>query len=188
MNNSYGRNTRFARQQPPQQEQHAINHRIRVPQIRLIDSSGNNQGVVSVNEAQRMADDEGLDLVVINADATPPVAKIIDYGKFLYQQKIQKKDQAKKSRESAIVMKEIQLRPVTGSHDVEIKLKHAKEWLEQKNRVKLVMKFRGREQHHTELGFNLLKKFIDQLGECKIEQSPEMNGRQLIALISPGKV
>lgn len=172
---------------PQKEELYAINNRIRVPTLRLIAADGSNLGIVSTNTAQREADAADLDLVLINPTAEPPVAKIVDYNKFLYQQKQQKKEQLKKSRETAIVVKEIQLRPVTGSHDVEIKLRHAKEWLTQKHRVKLVMKFRGREQHHTDIGRKLMQTFINDLGECRIDQEPEITGRQMIAMIAPAK-
>jgi translation initiation factor IF-3 len=187
MNNSFTRGPRPPRNQVQKEELHLINNKIRVPQVRVIDQDGNNLGVIDTYKALNTAIAAEFDLVLINPDATPPVAKIVDYGKFLYLQKQQKKEQQKKSREAAIVVKEIQLRPVTGSHDVEIKLKHAKEWLEQKNRIKIVMKFRGREQHHTDIGRKLMQSFIQGLGECKIDQEPEMAGRQMIAMIAPAK-
>lgn len=187
MNNGFMRGPRPARNQVQKEELHLINHRIRALQVRVIDQDGNNLGVIDTNKALSISSNVDLDLVLINPDATPPIAKIVDYNKFLYLQKQQKKEQQKKSREAVVVVKEIQLRPVTGIHDVEIKLKHAKEWLEQKNRIKIVMKFRGREQHHTDIGRKLMQNFIQNLGDCKVDQEPEMAGRQMIAMIAPAK-
>lgn len=169
------------------QEQHPSNEMIRVPRIRLIDGNGDNRGVMETRAALALARQEDLDLVVINQASDPPIAKIIDYSKFLYQAKRAKKEQERKSRENQIVVKEIQLRPVTGQHDIDVKLRHAKEWLNDSNRIKIVMKFKGREHSHTSLGMEVMRGFIERLGDCKVEQQPEMQGRNMVALVSPSK-
>ena len=124
----------------------------------------------------------------MSPEANPPVAKIIEYSRFIYDQKKAKKEAAKKSRESQIIIKEIQLRPVTDQHDIATKLNHAKEWLEdQHNKIKIVIKFRGRELSFASRGFEIMSKFITELGPCKVEREPSMNGNQIIAMIAPNK-
>ena len=172
----------------PLLEQFPANHAIRSQEVRLIDHSGQNQGVLDTKQAIWRAKEHGLDLVVVSPEANPPVAKIIEYSRFIYDQKKAKKEAAKKSRESQIIIKEIQLRPVTDQHDISTKLNHAKEWLEdQHNKIKIVIKFRGRELSFASRGFEIMSKFITELGPCKVEREPSMNGNQIIAMIAPNK-
>lgn len=178
------------RQQPnndPMLDQHPHNEMIRAGRVRLIGSDGTNQGVIDTRTALAQARQQGLDLVVINQAADPPVARITDHGKFVYEAKRAKKEQERRNRENQITVKEIQLRPVTGQHDLEVKIRHAREWLDDSNKIKVVMRFKGREQSHTDLGFAVMRGFIGSLGECRVEQHPEMQGRNMVAVISPAK-
>lgn len=171
----------------PLKEAHAANEKIRVPNVRLIDSDGQNLGVKTTQDAQRIANSQEMDLVIISPTADPPVAKICDYGKFIYEQKQSKKEQDRKIRETAMVTKEIQLRPAIGAHDLDVKLNHAKDWLEDNCKIKVVLKFRGREMAHKDLGFAVVNSFIERLNNCKIEKKPEMNSNTIIAMVAPNK-
>lgn len=170
----------------PLKEAYAANEKIRVQTVRLIDSDGQNIGIKETHEAIRMANSKELDLVIISPAADPPVAKICDYGKFIYEQKQNKKEHEKKLRENAIVTKEIQLRPAIGSHDLDVKLNHARDWLKDNCKIKIVLKFRGRELAHKDIGFAVINGFLDRLDNCKIEKKPEMNSNTIIAMIAPG--
>jgi len=165
--------------------QYPANYNIKASELRVVDSQGNNIGVLTFKDAMYKAKQEELDLVAINIDANPVVARILDYKKFIYDQRIAKKNQAKKNRENLVVIKEIQLRPVTDSHDLSVKINHAKGFLSDNNKVKVVIKFKGRELSFSQKGFEVIKKFIDELGPCKIEKAPEMNGRSIIAILAP---
>lgn len=169
----------------PIKDQFAANDSIRAANVRLIDSLGENKGVMSTREALLMAQTQSLDLVLITPNVSPPVAKICDYSKFIYSQKQAKKEQDKKNRENAIVIKEIQLRPNIGSHDVDIKLNHAKEWLQEKYKVKITLKLRGRELAFAGKGFEVVQNFIKQVPNCKVEKEPEMSAKMITAMIVP---
>ena len=169
----------------PLKDAYTANERIREPSVRLIDSDGQNLGVKSTADAQRMAYHQDLDLVIISPAADPPVAKICDYSKFIYEQKQHKKEQERKSRESATITKEIQLRPAIGAHDLDVKLNHAKDWLADNCKIKVVLKFRGREMAHKDLGFAVINGFLEKLENCKIEKRPEMNSNTIIAMVAP---
>ena len=171
----------------PLRDAHAANDRIRVPNVRLIDSDGQNLGIKSTQDAQRIANSQDLDLVLISPTAEPPVAKVCDYGKFIYEQKQHKKEQDRKTRESATVTKEIQLRPAIGTHDLGVKLNHANDWLANNCKIKVVLKFRGRELAHKDLGFAVINGFLEKLENCKIEKRPEMTSNTIIAMVSPTK-
>ncbi|HRN95939.1 MAG TPA: translation initiation factor IF-3 [Candidatus Levybacteria bacterium] len=160
-----------------------INHQIRAKEVRLLDSEGKQIGVVSVDEARRLAVEQELDLVEIAPLATPPVAKIIDYSKFLYQLKKKKQEEKKKTVTSET--KQIRMGPFIGNHDLEIKVRHAKEFLEDGDKVKFIVRFRGREFTKKELGENVLKKVIEMLAEvAKVERDPHMEGRQMVMMVS----
>ena len=160
-----------------------INHQIRAKEVRLLDSEGKQIGVVSVDEARRLAVEQELDLVEIAPLATPPVAKIIDYSKFLYQLKKKKQEEKKKTVTSET--KQIRMGPFIGNHDLEIKVRHAKEFLEDGDKVKFIVRFRGREFTKKELGENVLKKVIEMLSEvAKVERDPHMEGRQMVMMVS----
>ena len=162
-----------------------VNDEIRISPVRLINSIGEMVGIVSVTEANRLAKDEGLDLVEISPKAAPPVCKILDYGKFLYDQKKKEKDQAKKNREHKVEIKELWLRPVTDTHDLQVKIRKAQEFLNDGNKVKFTVKFKGREMTKADLGQNLLSDVIQMLGDVTIEQNPTQNGKQMTLLVAP---
>jgi translation initiation factor IF-3 len=165
-------------------DQHAANYMIRQLKVRLIDSEGNNLGVKITKEALVMAQNEMLDLVLINSSTEPPVARICDYTKFIYETKRSMKEHDRKLRENAIHVKEIQLRPNITTHDLDVKLRHAKEWLDDNCKVKIVFKFRGRELAYKNKGFDILNGFVEKL-DCKIEKAPDMANNTIIAMVAP---
>ena len=174
--------TKTRNQQAPA---HIVNHAIKAPQVRLIQGNGENVGVINTRDALDQAFKDGLDLVVINADSKPMVVKILDYKKYLYEQKVAAKERARKSRESEVITKEVQLRPVTDSHDIEIKARNARGFLDDNCKVKVVIKFRGREMAFRDLGFEVLNKFLAQVGDHKLERDPTMNGNTILAILMP---
>lgn len=163
-----------------------INERITSPRVRLIDANGVQKGVVSIRDALWQARQENLDLVKI-ADANPPVCKIVDAGKYVYEQNKAKKELAKKQRAAASELKEIQLRPATDTNDIKIKARKAREFLADGDKVKVVMRFRGREITHKEVGLAVIDTFIKELGEVRMEQPVTEQGNQITALIAPVK-
>lgn len=166
---------------------HRVNEKIRVPKVRLV---GDNveQGVYDTTKAKDMAKSLGLDLVEISPNQKPPVCKIIDYGKFLYQEKKKKKDMEKKNRENRIEVKELRFTPNTGSNDIAHKLKKAIEFLTEGNIVKAVVQFKGREMNNTEKGNILLLEFAGELSEVGVPESlPRMEGRKMSINIKPKK-
>lgn len=141
-------------------------------------------GVVTVREAMRKAEEVGLDLVEISPNADPPVCKILDYGKFKYEQ--QKKAAEARKKQKIVDVKEIQIRPMIGDHDYEVKLKAAKRFLEDGDKVKVVLRFRGREMAHSEIGMELLRKMITDIGALgKTEMEPRIEGRQVMMVLGP---
>ena len=161
------------------------NERIRAPQVRLIGSDGENLGVVNTRDALSQARREGLDLVAINQQTEPMVVKVLDLGKYLYDLKREQKERARKSRESVILLKEVQLRPVTDTHDIEIKARNARGFLDEGDKVKLVIKFRGREMSHRELGFEVARAFLSAVGAHKMEKDLSMQGNSITAILMP---
>ena len=162
------------------------NHLITAQEIRLLDDEGKQIGVVSREEALRMGQDQGLDLVEIGPTAVPPVVKLIDYSKFLYQLKKKKQEEKKKTVKSET--KEVQMSPFIGAHDFEIKLKRAHEFIEQGDKVRFVLKFRGREITKPALGRAVFTKAIDSLKEvAKVEKEMHMEGKRLIMVLSKVK-
>ncbi len=169
---------------PPTRDGPRVNDAIKVPQVRLIDAEGENVGVVPVREAQRMADDAGLDLVEISPSADPPVCKILDYGKFKYE--AQKKKNEAKKRQRVIEIKEIKLRPNIDENDYAVKMRNCLRFLEDGDKVKVTLRFRGREMAHQDLGMKVLNRVRDDMAElAKVEQLPKMEGRQMIMVIAP---
>jgi translation initiation factor IF-3 len=161
-----------------------INDRIRVREVRLISASGEQVGIVPTLTALEAARDQGLDLVEVSPDARPPVCKILDYGKYKYEHEKREKDARKKQH--VVIVKEMKIRPKIGSHDLEIKLKHALEFLEEGNRVRLVITFRGREMANQELGRKILDKALTTLSEkAVVELSPRFEGSNLGCLLAP---
>ena len=161
-----------------------VNFKIRAPQVRVLDSNGNMVGVMSTGQAQRMADSQGLDLVEITPNATPPVCKIMDYGKFRYEESIKAK-KARKSQKTQQV-KEVKFHPGTDVADYTHKLKQIRGFLADGNKVKLTLQFRGRENAHKELGESMIERVLQDLaGECTVEQAPKTLGRVHSGLIGP---
>ena len=161
------------------------NERIRVPQVRLINQHGSNLGVINTRDALAQARKEGLDLVAINSQASPMIVKILDLNKFLYQQKREEKERARKSRESEIVVKEVQLRPVTDEHDISIKARNARGFLDANCRVRVVIKFRGREMAFANLGFEVMSRFLQAVGEHRVEREPVLMGKSITVMLLP---
>lgn len=163
-----------------------MGRRIRVPEVRLIDADGGQLGVFATYEALRKAEDAGLDLVEISPMAKPPVCKIMDYGKYKYEQ--QKKKHEQKRHQIVVKIKEIKMRPATDEHDFQTKLKHIKRFLEDGDKVKITIRFRGREMAHVEIGQNMMKRVIEELrGLGEVESFPKMEARQLFMMLGPAK-
>jgi len=152
----------------------------------VISVDGQQLGVISLTEALAEAARAGLDLVEVSPTATPPVCRIMDYGKFRYQQS--KKVQVSKKSQTVIQVKEIRLRPKTEAHDLEVKLKHIKKFLEARHKVKISMMFRGREIAYTDIGRKIMEDFKNNLADvCVVDQQPKLEGRNMIMIISPKK-
>ena len=163
-----------------------VNERIRVPEVRLIDAEGTQRGVVPVAEALRLAREADLDLVEVAPQAKPPVCRIMDFGKYLYQQK--KKLQEAKKKQKNIQVKEVKFRPNVGDHDYAVKLRNVFRFLGEGDKVKLTIQFRGREMARTQLGYHLLDRIVaDVEGKGVVESRPEMAGNRLHLILSPGK-
>ena len=169
---------------PPSREGPRINEQIDTQTVRLIDHTGENRGVVTTREAMVMALDVGLDLVEISPNADPPVCKILDFGKYKYE--AQKKANEARKKQKVIEVKEIKLRPGIDDHDYDVKMRAMRGFLGEGDKVKVTMRFRGRELAHQELGMKVLDRVRDQLAElAKVEQWPKMEGRQMTMVISP---
>ena len=160
------------------------NERIRASEVQVISSDGKNLGTLSTQEAIKIAKQEGLDLIEISPNANPPVCKIIDIGKYKYDQ--QKKAHKAKKKQKVMNLKEIKLRPVTEIHDYNFKIKNAQRFLTKGDKVKFTVQFRGREMQHTDLGYDLMKRITDDTASLgKIEVKPKFEGRQIIMIIHP---
>ena len=154
--------------------------------MRLIDESNNQVGVVPIEEAKNRAFEAGLDLVEVSPNAEPPVCRIMDYGKFLYQQKRKTKESQKKQH--VVTLKEIRLRPKIDDHDREIKVNHAAKFIEKGHKVQFTMQFRGREMMHVELGYQIMDDIVQNLQElAKIERPAQMLGRRITMVLVPIK-
>ncbi len=163
-----------------------INERIRGSDIRLIGADGENVGVVSPEKALLMAEEAGLDLVEISPNATPPVCKIMDFGKFKFE--TQKREAEARRKQKVIEIKEIKFRPGTDTHDYEVKMRSVQKFLEGGDKVKITLRFRGREMAHMELGRQLLEKIAEDTKDFgKIENMPKLEGRQMVMMIGPSK-
>lgn len=166
-------------------DQYRINERIHVREVRVV---GDNveQGVYPISQALKLAEEQELDLVEISPNAVPPVCKIIDYQKFLYQQKKRQKEQ--KAKSSKVVIKEIRFGPQTDDHDYDFKLKHARGFLEEGDKVKAYVYFKGRSILFKEQGEVLLLRFVNDLEDCgKVEQMPVLEGKRMIIMLTPKK-
>ena len=172
----------FQRRSKPQGPK--ANERIRALDVQVIGSEGNNLGVFPINKAIELAKNEGLDLIEISPNANPPVCKIMDMGKFKYDQ--QKKANLAKKKQKIVSLKEIKLRPGTEIHDYNFKIKNAKKFISKGDKVKFTVKFKGREMQHTELGKELMNKIIDETKDiAKVESQPKFEGKQMVMIIQP---
>ena len=171
-------------QAPPVKDGPRMNQDIRAPRILLIDQNGEKQGVMPTSSAMEAAEEAGLDLVEIVPNAEPPVCKIMDYGKFRFQE--QKKKAEARKRQKVVELKEIKLRPNIDTHDYEVKTKAMHRFFGEGDKVKVTLRFRGREMAHPELGMKLLQKVQEDFYEiAKVEYSPRMEGRQMIMILAP---
>ena len=160
------------------------NNRINSPEVQVIASNGENLGILNTNQAIAMAKEEGLDLIEIAPKANPPVCKIIDMGKFKYD--AQKKANKAKKKQKIVSLKEIKLRPVTGTHDYEFKVKNAKKFIAKGDKVKFTIRFKGRELQHSHLGNELMGKIKEDMKDIgKVELHPKFDGKQMIMVIQP---
>ena len=165
------------------------NEQITASEVRVISSTGAQLGIISIREALIYAEDEGYDLVEVSPDAKPPVCKIIDYGKLKYKEQKSKKEAKKKQK--TIEVKEIKMRPGIDTHDYQVKVKALKKFISGGNKVKVSMRFRGREMEHQNLGFDLLKKLTEEVSEyAKVEVPPKSEGKQIMIILVPtnGKI
>jgi translation initiation factor IF-3 len=155
-----------------------------VPEVRVIGADGSQVGIVQTHEALRMAEEAGLDLVEVSPRAVPPVCRIMDFGRFKYQES--KKEQASRKHQSVVVIKEIKFRPKTDTHDLNFKLKHIRRFLGEGNKVRLMIVFRGREIVHPETGQAMLDVVSKEVAEISvIEQKPSMEGRRMVMVLGP---
>ncbi|MGI9522899.1 MAG: translation initiation factor IF-3 [Hyphomicrobiaceae bacterium] len=171
---------------PPEREQTGprINDAIRVREVRLIDSTGDNQGVVNIDHALAQAGDAGLDLVEVSPDAKPPVCKILDYGKYKYQE--QKKAAEARKKQKTVEVKEIKMRPNIDAHDYDVKMRSMRRFFDDGDKVKVTLRFRGREMAHQQIGRDLMirvKTDIDEI--AKVESEPRLEGRQMVMVLAP---
>lgn len=169
---------------PQNKDEHRINEWIRVPQVRLIDEKGNQVGVIATSEALKMARERDLDLMEVAPNSRPPVCKICDYGKFKYEKK--KKDQAAKKKQTIVKVKEVQVRPSTDQHDLEIKFQKIRGFLEDGDKAKITMLFRGREITNSKQGFEMMAKLATDMEDVgTMESRPAMEGRKMIMILAP---
>ena len=171
-------------QAAPTRDGPRVNEEIRTPQVRLIDELGEMQGVMSARDALLRAFSVGLDLLEISPNAEPPVVKILDYGKFKYEQQ-KKKNEARK-KQKVIEIKEVKVRPNIDENDYQVKLRAMRSFIEEGDKVKVTLRFRGREMAHQDLGVKVLERIRTDMDErTKVEQMPRMENRQMIMVLSP---
>ena len=168
----------------PSRDGPRVNEDIRVPQVRLIDQDGEMQGVMSAKDALNRAFSVGLDLLEISPNAEPPVVKILDFGKFKYEQQ-KKKNEARK-RQKVIEIKEIKVRPNIDENDYQVKMRAMKSFIEEGDKVKVTLRFRGREMAHQEIGIRVLERIRTEMDTTsKVEQMPKMENRQMVMVLAP---
>ena len=176
---------RFDRR-PPERDLTRINERIRVPEVRLIDENGQQQGVISRDEALDYARKRDLDLVEVAPDARPPVCRVLDYSKYKYEQ--EQKQKAARKHQQNITVREIKFRPKIAEHDYDTKKNHVERFLKHRDKVKVTIMFRGREVTHPERGEMILNRLADELGDLAvIEQRPTQDGRNMTMMLAPAK-
>ena len=170
--------------QPVQKDGPRINDEIRVREVQLIDATGHNHGATPIQAALEMAQSAGLDLVEIAPNSVPPVCKLLDYGKYKYQ--AQKKAAEARKRQHVVEIKEIKLRPMIDDHDYDVKMRAMKRFFEEGDKVKITLRFRGREMAHQELGYQLLNRVKGDIGPiAKVESEPRFEGRQMVMVLAP---
>ena len=163
-----------------------VNEAIRVPEVRLIGPKGENLGVVAIQEAQRIAREAELDLVEVASAADPPVCRVMDFGKFIYERT--KKEKEARRAQTKIEVKEIRLRPKTNEHHRDLKVRDARRWLDAGMKVKVRIRFRGREITYPEIALNDLKEIAEELSDVAlVEQTPALEGRTMLMVLAPGK-
>lgn len=168
----------------PQKDGPKINRDIRVREVQLIDQNGDNKGVVLTPDALKMAEDAGLDLVEISPNSTPPVCKILDYGRFRFAE--QKKAAEARKNQKIIEIKELKLRPGIDKHDYEVKMRSLKGFIEEGDKVKITLRFRGREMAHQHLGMDVLNRVKAETASfVKVEAEPSFEGRQVVMVLAP---
>ena len=161
-----------------------VNRDIRALQVQLIDAEGKNVGAVDIAEGLRLAEEAGLDLVEIVPNATPPVCKILDFGKFRFLE--QKKSSEARKRQKVVEIKEIKLRPGIDDHDYEVKMRSMRRFFDEGDKVKVTLRFRGREMAHQDIGFRVLQRVKTETAPiAKVESEPSMEGRQMIMVLAP---
>jgi len=171
-------------QQPPTREGPRVNDQIDVEKVRVIDADGEMVGVITVEEGVELAFEVGLDLVEVSPHADPPVCKILDYGKFKYE--AQKKANEARKKQKVIEVKEIKMRPGIDQHDYDVKMRAVRKFLENGDKVKMTIRFRGREMAHQDLGMKVLDRVREELGEdIKVEQFPKTEGRLMTMVMAP---
>ena len=161
------------------------NDRITAQEIRVVDADGEMRGIMKLADALALAEEYGLDLVELSPNAKPPVCKIIDYSKYKYEQ--QKKANEARKKQKVIAVKEVKIRPGTEKHDYDVKMRAARKFLTKGDKVKVSMRFRGREMAHKDIGLDLLKRMIEELSDiASVELHPKSEGRQMIMVLAPG--
>jgi translation initiation factor IF-3 len=169
---------------PVQKDGPRVNEEIRVREVQLIDQNGHNLGRTDIQVALQKATEAGLDLVEIAPNSTPPVCKILDYGKYKYQ--AQKKAAEARKKQKVVEVKEIKFRPMIDDHDYEVKMRSMKRFFEEGDKVKVTLRFRGREMAHQELGAQLLARVKDDMADlAKVEQEAKLEGRQMVMVMAP---
>lgn len=172
---------------PPSREGPRVNEDITVPEVRFINADGDNVGIVKTDDALEQAYAAGLDLVEISPTSDPPVAKVLDYGKFRYQE--QKKASENRKKQKVIDVKEIKMRPGIEDHDYQVKIRNMRRFFEDGDKVKVTLRFRGREMAHQDLGMKVLDRVREEMEEiAKVEQSPKLEGRQMTMVMAPKAV
>ncbi|MEM7072177.1 MAG: translation initiation factor IF-3 [Pseudomonadota bacterium] len=171
---------------PVSQDGPRINRAIQAVQVRLIGSDGANEGIVDLDDALEMAANAGLDLIEISPGANPPVCKVFDFGKYKYA--MQKRKSTARKKQKTIEVKELKLRPNIDQHDYDVKMRAARKFLEVGDKVKITLRYRGREMAHTEIGLALLERVREDLGDlAKVEHEPSREGRQVLMVLAPSK-
>ena len=171
-------------QAAPSRDGPRVNEEIRVPQVRLIDEAGEMQGVMSARDALSRAYAAGLDLLEISPNADPPVCKILDFGKFKYEQ--QKKRNEAKKKQKVVEIKEVKVRPNIDENDYQVKMRAMKSFIDEGDKVKITLRFRGREMAHQDIGVRVLERIRDELeAQTKVEQMPRMENRQMVMVLAP---